>query len=79
MQQKHVLKMVLVVPLWAYAAATWALIGHQLAGLPDLAMPAALVAAITASAWMMRGASGSTPGSNRVTNPPTAIAPASKP
>jgi hypothetical protein len=78
MQQKRFVKMVLLVPVWAYAAATWALIGHQLVGLPDLTVVAALAAGIAAAAWMLRGGSTSTSQSTQAANPPSAITPASR-
>lgn len=42
-----------MIPVWAYAAAVWASIGHHLLGLPDLVPLAAGVAGLVAAAWAL--------------------------
>jgi hypothetical protein len=49
MQNKRLIRTVLLTAVWTYAAATWASISHHLFGLPDLVLPAALIAVLTAA------------------------------
>jgi hypothetical protein len=74
MQQKRVLKIVLVVSLWAYAGATWASIGHQLFNLPDFTILAALACGLMAGLWMARAASRSASQPDRQADKPATAA-----
>jgi hypothetical protein len=51
MQTKHFGKGILLAGVWAYAAATWASIGHYVIGLPDLVAAAAVGGAAGAATW----------------------------
>jgi hypothetical protein len=54
MQKKQVVRIALLVGVWAYAGAVWASIAHHLIGLPDLTPVAALACALGAAAWTLR-------------------------
>jgi hypothetical protein len=54
MRTNKAVRTAIFVPVWAYAAATWASIAHHLFGLPDVVPAATIIAAIGAVVWTFR-------------------------
>lgn len=51
MQMWRLVRQGILAGIWAYAAATWASIGHHLVGLPDVVSLAAVGAALGSATW----------------------------
>jgi hypothetical protein len=68
MQKKRVGMDALLVAVWTYAGATWASIGHHIAGLPDLTLIAAVACGAGAFAWTFRPTGSARPEPSRVSS-----------